>query len=167
MLLVAEVKARVDDLDALRTALAAAGARHDGAIHQRDTYFGARHGRLKLREQDGAAQLIAYDRPDVRDAKASRVHLAPVADVAALTRALDAALGTRVVVVKRRDVWWWEGAQVRLDDVERLGRFVEFRETVEVEARLPAALAHVRDLLARLGVPVAALVDRSYSDLAD
>ena len=39
---------------------------------QRDTYFAGRHGRLKLREQDGAAaELIAYRRPDATEPEES------------------------------------------------------------------------------------------------
>ena len=47
--------------------------------------------------------------------------------------AFDAALGTVVVVSKRRRLFLWEGVRIHLDEVEGLGSFVEF------EAVLPDA----------------------------
>ena len=47
------------------------GAEDRGELRQRDTYFAAAHGRLKLREQDpGGAELIAYERAGRRRARA-------------------------------------------------------------------------------------------------
>ena len=98
-----ELKAR--DRDPRRTlALALAlGAEDRGTLAQRDTYFAAPRGRLKLREEEpGEAHLIAYERPDAALARESRYRIAAVADAAAERAALDAALGTLVAVAKRR-----------------------------------------------------------------
>src|SRR5215218_1775508 len=79
------------------------GAEDRGVLRQRDTYFRARAGRLKLREQDpGEATLVQYDRPDAAQARESRYRLTPVADPDELRASLDAALGTLVVVDKER-----------------------------------------------------------------
>src|SRR5918911_1611780 len=91
----------------------ARGADDRGELRQRDTYFAARRGRLKLREQEpGGAELIAYERPDAAQARESRYRIAPVSDAAALREALDAALGTTVVVDKRRRLLVWEGVRI-------------------------------------------------------
>ena len=60
-----EVKATdPDPARSLEIALAL-GAEDHGVLRQRDTYFRARTGRLKLREQQpGGAMLIGSDRPD-------------------------------------------------------------------------------------------------------
>ena len=58
---------------------------------------------------------------------------APVAAPDELAEALDAALGTVVVVSKRRRLFLWEGVRIHLDEVDGLGSFVEF------EAVLPDA----------------------------
>jgi homotetrameric cytidine deaminase len=161
-----ELKAR--DRDPQRTlALALAlGAEDRGTLAQRDTYFTAARGRLKLREADrGEAHLIAYERPDAAVARESRYRLAPVADGAATREALTAALDTVVEVTKRRRLLLWEGVRIHLDDVEGLGAFVEL-EGVAAEgsdlAREHELLARVRD---QLRIDDEALVAEGYADL--
>ncbi|HEY1566539.1 MAG TPA: CYTH domain-containing protein, partial [Solirubrobacteraceae bacterium] len=67
-----EIKARDADPGATAERCRALGAADHGVLEQRDTYFDGRHGRLKLRAQDGAgAELIAYRRPDAAEAQES------------------------------------------------------------------------------------------------
>jgi homotetrameric cytidine deaminase len=159
-----EIKARDADPDSTLERALALGASDEGVLTQRDTYFGGARGRLKLREQEpGGAQLISYVRPDGDEARTSAYRLADVSDPAALREALDAALGTRVVVDKRRRLLLWEGVRIHLDEVQGLGSFVELEGVATPESDL----ARERELVARLreelalGEPVAV----SYSDL--
>jgi homotetrameric cytidine deaminase len=159
-----EIKARdADPATTLERALAL-GASDEGIVTQRDTYFGGARGRLKLREQEpGGAQLIAYTRPDGEEARTSDYRLAEVGDPAALREALDAALGTRVVVDKRRHLLLYEGVRIHLDEVDGLGAFVELEGVAPPDSDLTREheqVARLRDELA-LGEPVAV----SYSDL--
>jgi homotetrameric cytidine deaminase len=162
-----EIKARDADPDATGARCEALGAVDHGVLRQRDTYFAGRHGRLKLREQDGTgAELIAYRRPDTTEAEESAFIRAAVADGAALHEALDTALGETVVVVKRRRLWIWENVRIHLDDVEGLGTYIELEalvgpglntaeEAAEKVARLRSELAIADDALVAVG----------YSDL--
>src|SRR5919199_5865424 len=142
-----ELKARDADPARSLERCVALGAEDRGELRQRDTYFAARRGRLKLREQEpGGAELIAYERPDAAEARESRYRIAPVADPEALRDALDAALGTTVVVDKRRHLFLWEGVRIHLDRVDGLGDFVEL-EGVAAEG---SALAREGQLVERL-----------------
>jgi homotetrameric cytidine deaminase len=142
-----ELKARDPDPRRSLERCVALGAEDRGELRQRDTYFAARRGRLKLREQDpGGAELIAYERSDAAHARESRYRIAPVADPEPLREALDAALGTTVVVDKRRRLFLWEGVRIHLDRVEGLGAFVE----LEGVAPADSDLAREADLVARL-----------------
>src|SRR3954453_17271074 len=121
-----ELKARDDDPQATRAAAIAAGAIEHGVLRQRDTYFSARAGRLKLREQrPGGAQLIAYERSDEAQERESRYRLADVPDPAPRRAALAAALGITVVVEKERHLLLADSVRIHLDHVEGLGQFVE------------------------------------------
>ena len=51
--------------------------------------------------------------------------MVPVGEADALREALDAALGTLVVVEKSRRLLLWEGVRIHLDEVEGLGSFLE------------------------------------------
>lgn len=120
-----ELKARDQDPEATLAAALRHGAEDQGVLRQKDTYFAAREGRLKLREEDDGATLIAYARADVASARTSTYHLVAVPDPGALAAALDASLGTVVVVEKLRRLLLWEGVRIHLDSVEGLGTWVE------------------------------------------
>jgi homotetrameric cytidine deaminase len=162
-----EIKARDADPAATASRCEALGAVDHGVLHQRDTYFAGRHGRLKLREEDGgAAELIAYRRPDATEPEESAFIRAAAGDPAALREALDAALGVTVVVAKRRRLFSWENVRIHLDDVEGLGTFVELEALVGPGLNDRAeALDKVARLRAELAISDHALVAVGYSDL--
>jgi homotetrameric cytidine deaminase len=162
-----EIKARDPDPDGTAARCVALGAEDRGVLVQRDTYFAGRHGRLKLREMgaDGS-ELIAYRRPDAAESAASAYVLAPVADPAALLEALDAALGSTVVVSKRRRLFIWENVRIHLDDVDGLGAFVELEAVLgSGEDELAGAREQVARLRSELEISDDALVSVGYSDL--
>jgi homotetrameric cytidine deaminase len=161
-----ELKARDPHPERSLDRARALGAEDRGELRQRDTYFAAPRGRLKLREQEpGGAELIAYERPDAAEARESRYRITPVADASAARETLDAALGTTVVVDKRRHLLVWDGVRIHLDDVEGLGHFVE----LEGVADDGSDLARERDLVERLRAELAieddAIVATGYADL--
>jgi homotetrameric cytidine deaminase len=156
-----EIKARDADPERTLELALALGAEDRGELAQRDTYFARASGRLKLREQSpGDAELIEYRREDAVAARASDYRVVAVPDPDALREALAAALGTLVVVEKRRRLFVKDGVRIHLDHVEGLGAFVEL-EAVAPEAG--------RDELERVRVALeiedGALVAESYSDL--
>jgi homotetrameric cytidine deaminase len=165
-----ELKARDPEPEATLAAARALGAADEGVLVQADTYFAAREGRLKLREEHGPparpAHLIAYARADEARARTSAYTLVDVRDPAALTAALDAALGTVVVVRKRRHLLLWEGVRIHLDDVEGLGRFVELESVVAGEdADLDAHHERVAHLREALGMADDRVVAQGYAAL--
>ena len=118
-----ELKARDADPAATLERALALGASDEGVLAQRDTYFGARAGRLKLREQEGGPESARasspMSAPTATRPATSNYRLADVDDPAALADALDAALGTLVVVDKRRRLLLYENVRIHIDDVER------------------------------------------------
>lgn len=161
-----ELKARdADPPRSLERALAL-GAEDRGEIEQRDIYFARARGRLKLREQTpGGAELIAYERSDTREPRSSAYRVVPVADPGRLRQALDAALGTLVVVVKRRRLLLWYEVRIHLDDVEGLGSHLELEAVAPRDSDLEAERQKLERLREVLRIDDAALVAESYSDL--
>ena len=158
-----EIKARDADPAGTLERARALGASDEGVLVQRDTYFARARGRLKLREEPDRATLIAYARPDQSEARASAYRLATVGDPAAVKEALDAALGTVVVVEKRRHLLLYENVRIHLDDVANLGAFVELEAVAEPDSDLSsehALIARLQDELA-----LKETEPRSYSDL--
>jgi homotetrameric cytidine deaminase len=141
------------------------GAEDRGVLVQRDTYFRVPEGRLKLREETpGGAALIQYRRDDRAQARESRYRIAPVEDGGALREALDAALGTLVVVDKRRRLLLWEGVRIHLDAVDGLGSFLELEGVAPADSDLSAEGARVAQLSEALVLGEDRILADSYSD---
>jgi homotetrameric cytidine deaminase len=161
-----ELKARDPDPAATEARLHSLGAAPAATLHQRDTYFRTRSGRLKLRTDSSASsELIAYRRPDDAEPAESAYVLAPVSEPDAVAEALEAALGTVVTVSKRRRLFLWEGVRIHLDDVDGLGSFVEFEAVLPDAGDLDTARAKVARLRESLGISDDALVPTGYADL--
>ncbi len=159
-----ELKARDPDREASIARCVALGAADHGLLHQRDTYFAARTGRLKLREQrELGSELIAYRRTDALESEHSTYTRAPVTDAESLRGALGTALGTTVVVVKRRRLFIWENVRIHLDEVDGLGSFIELEALVDGD--VAAAEAKAAKLRTELAIEDASLVAVGYSDL--
>jgi adenylate cyclase class IV len=163
-----ELKALDPEPAATREAALALGAEDAGVLVQRDTYFHAVQGRLKLREIDGAvAELISYARADVSGPKVSHYRVVPVFDPAALAAALADALGVRVVVDKRRELLLWRDVRIHLDTVAGLGTFVEVEAVAAGPEGLRGREADVATLREALGLTDDRLVARGYADLLE
>ena len=140
------------------------GAESRGALSQRDTYFNALNGRLKLREMEGKAQLIAYERPDEVGHRTSSYRIVEIEDAGGLRNALADTLGIQAVVAKKRLIFIWEDVRIHLDDVEGLGNFIEFEAVAPSESDLAAETERVRFLRERFKVDDD-LIGVSYCDL--
>ena len=160
-----ELKAHDPDPAGTLERALAAGARDEGLLRQRDTYFHVAAGRLKLREEEpGGATLIAYERPDAATERVSSYRLVPVPDPAALRDALAAANGVDVVVVKRRHLLLWETVRIHLDEVRGLGSFLELEAVAQPGSDLRREHEQVAHLRAALGIRDEALREGSYAD---
>lgn len=166
-LLNVELKARCADLDATAARGLAFGATDEGVLSQRDTYYAARSGRLKLREDPvRGSELIAYRRPDYPEAAESSYLLAPVSEPAELNDALAASLGDPLVVVsKRRRLLLWEGVRIHLDEVDELGTFIELEAVIPDAGDIASAREKVALLRRELRIEDADLIAGGYSDL--
>jgi homotetrameric cytidine deaminase len=167
-----ECKAADPDPQATLRAALAYGAQERGVLDQRDTYFSAPQGLLKVREEraeDGGAtraQLVSYARAHEAVAGTSAYHLVDVPDPAALIAALDATLGTVVVVHKRRRLLLWQEVRIHLDEVEGLGRWIELEAVAPPESDLSTEHARVAELREVLGMADERVVAGGYAALA-
>jgi len=135
---------------------------------QRDTYFNAREGRLKLREEEGSpAQLIAYERADLSGERTSYYRLVDIPYAEGLKAALATTLGIKVVVAKRRRLYLWEeNVRIHLDAVEGLGDFIEFEAVASEDSDLKREEDQVRRLRRAFGIDDADVIGSSYGELA-
>jgi adenylate cyclase, class 2 len=120
-----EIKARYSDHEKAREYMISQGADFKGIDHQTDTYFNVPHGRLKLREGNIENNLIQYDRENQAGPKNSVFNLVKIEDAAGLKDALTKSLGIKMIVAKKRGIYYINNVKFHLDEVEGLGRFIE------------------------------------------
>ncbi len=120
-----EIKARCSDASFVRDYLVSNRADFKGVDEQTDTYFNVYNGRLKLREGNIENNLIYYERKDQAGPKGSHFNLVKVKDAAGLKEVLALANGIKVVVKKRREIYYIENVKFHIDEVPGLGSFVE------------------------------------------
>ena len=142
----------------------ALGAEDRGVIAQRDTYFDVAHGGLKLREeQPGNPHLIQFERSSEPQQRESRYRIIEVSDGTALCAALAAAIGIRGVVAKRRHLLLWQSVRIHLDEVERLGRFIELEAVAPPDSDLAYEHRLIAELRDALGITDERLVALGYA----
>lgn len=159
-----EIKLECRDADLARAICRSYGAVFAGTLRQTDTYFRVPGGRLKKRETPGEeAEYIQYERAD--EARPRRSIFALYTPKEARRKFGRRALPVWVVVRKKRDLFLTGNIRIHIDDVEGLGRFVEFEALVsssQSAARCRKAIAKLREVLTpALGEPIAL----GYADL--
>jgi predicted adenylyl cyclase CyaB len=120
-----EFKAKVDNLEKYESKLLTLLPLFKGEDHQIDTYFNVPAGRLKLREGNIENALINYNREDLSSAKLSDIILYRHTPDKALKNILSLQLGVKIVVDKKRKIYFIDNVKFHFDIVEGLGTFLE------------------------------------------
>lgn len=120
-----EFKAKVGNLENYEQKLLTLSPVFRGTDHQVDTYFLVQNRRLKLREGNIENALISYNREDVSGAKQSGIILFKYEPGNALKNILLQHLEVKVVVNKKRKIYFIDNVKFHFDIVEGLGSFLE------------------------------------------
>jgi predicted adenylyl cyclase CyaB len=163
-----EIKARVRDHIELSKRAEGLSDTPLQVIPQEDTFFNTSRGRLKLRQlAPGRGQLVYYERGDKTGPKRSDYLIVETSDPSALKAALTAALGVRGVIRKRRSLYLVGQTRIHLDEVEGLGQFMELEVVLGPEQSDADGQAIADDLMVKLGVAQADLLEGAYMDLLE
>lgn len=161
--IIAEIKARCSNPVKIKEILLSKNASFKGLDHQIDTYFKVANGRLKLREGQIENTLIHYNRENKAGPKKSEVLLYKPKPDASLKDLLTAANDVLVVVDKKREIYFIDNVKFHIDQVERLGSFIEIEAIGE--QNYDALLTQCNEYITLFGVMDEDLIDCSYSDL--
>lgn len=162
-----EIKARVDDIDALLPrAQALADHSELETIWQDDRFYRCADGRLKLRAfADGRGELIHYRRPDAEGPTLSDYVRVPTDSPALLDEALARAHGRLGRVVKRRWLLRAGATRIHLDRVDGLGDFVELEVVLRGDQSPAEGEAVAERLMGALGITPSQRLAGAYLDL--
>lgn len=152
-----EIKARVENMKAIRERLLLRHANPSGRVHERDVYynapdrdFAATDEALRLRYTDQGC-LLTYKGPKVKDYRLkAREELNTGVESGPVIETILVRLGyTRVAEVRKwREYFAYRGASVCLDEVTGLGDFIE----IEASPGQKDPEAFVREIAKDLGV---------------
>lgn len=163
-----EIKARISNIAVLLLKVAAMADTGPVELIQDDTYFHCPTGRLKLRSTVGRkAELIFYDRPEQSGPKESVYVRTTVVNSQELKLLLSRAYGERGRVQKRRTLFLFGRTRVHLDQVERLGDFLELEVVMAEGDAADDGVAEARRLMLALGIAEDQLIERAYIDLVE
>jgi predicted adenylyl cyclase CyaB len=126
-----EFKARTNNLAGLEKKLLSLDPKFIGEDNQVDTYFNIDTGRLKLREGNIENSLIYYERTDTAGAKQSDILLYHHSPDKSLKDILIKLHGVKIVVDKKRKIYFIGNVKFHFDTIEALGTFVEV-EAIDV-----------------------------------
>ena len=161
-----EIKARLDNIDAVTRKAASLADQGPTLIAQDDTFFRCDNGRLKLRVFSASeGELIFYRRSDRQGPKESFYVRSPTASPATLRAALALAHGEIGRVVKERTLYVAGRTRIHLDRVQGLGDFLELEVVLEDGEPIEAGTREAHRLMAALGIAPSQLVGGAYVDL--
>jgi adenylate cyclase, class 2 len=163
-----EFKASCSNIKALELLLKERNPLFVGTDHQTDTYFNVANGRLKLREGNIENSLIHYERINTADAKQSNVILYQHQPDNSLKEILKKALGIKVVVEKRRKIYFIDNVKFHFDEVENLGTFIEV-EAIDKDGSIGVDKLKVQcnEYIQLFGITKDQFIAESYSDLLE
>ena len=159
-----EAKFRLRDLALARSRTEAIGFELRALLIQRDTFFRVEHGKLKLREEPGAAALIHYRRDQLAGLDLSDYQIVPVANPEPMRAMLANALGVLAEVRKERTLMMRGNIRLHLDRVEGLGEFGEIEAVLDANVSAESSRPAVDEILAAL--EVSELIGVSYFELS-
>lgn len=159
-----EFKAELRDMGLARAIAQALGARLAEIVEQTDTYYKMPGARLKRRVTPSApTEFIEYRRAD--GIRPRRSEYRRFTEAEALERYGHREMRVWAVVRKVREVFLIENVRIHLDEVEGLGRFIEFEAVVEDGSDAASCESAVESLRGAFGPAMGEAIGVGYSDL--
>src|SRR6188508_2331315 len=161
-----EIKAIINDPSFVRNYLVDHNAIYKGTDEQTDIYFNVNTGRLKLREGNIENNLIFYNRTNQAGPKSSHFNLVKIEDAKGLKEVLERSYGIKMIVRKKREIYYIGNVKFHIDEVPGLGSFIEIEAgNILAEKTEAELLDQCNYFLKEFGIKEEDLIAESYSDL--
>ncbi|MCR4327465.1 MAG: class IV adenylate cyclase [Nanoarchaeota archaeon] len=161
-----EIKAKSENTEKIRNVLNSLSADYRGKDHQIDIYYQTKNGRLKLRKGNIENKLIYYNRENTKGLKRSEVLLMDNNQDSNLEKILESSIGIKVVVDKKREIYFINNVRFHIDEVKELGNFIEIeairKEGEKSDEELTKQCTYYKDLFQ---IKDEDLIKYSYSDM--
>jgi len=163
-----EFKAELRDIQIAHAVARSLKAPLVATLRQTDTYYKTFNGRLKKRETtlDGTpepTEYIQYERDNRTRPKISAFHIMTEDEFRERFGSQDPAVWLRVI--KAREVYLLDHTRIHFDEVENLGRFIEFESMVSKDNNIARAHESIERLRAQFAPVMGEAISVGYSDL--
>ncbi|MEZ7195210.1 class IV adenylate cyclase [Pseudodesulfovibrio karagichevae] len=162
-----EIKASVEDAQHLRELIETSCGKPSDILIQRDIFYRLNNSRLKMRNVNGHSELIYYSRANTSGPKLSKYLRVPIIFPGIVHFVLKTILGVRGVVNKKRVLFFSENTRIHLDEVDKLGAFLELEVVLEQAEDSEAGIAKANQLMSIFNIKEEDLISRSYIDLLE
>jgi len=163
-----EIKARVENLEAVLEKARLLTDYQPQLIAQEDVFFHCPGGRLKLRFfSPTQGELIFYTRDNIAGPKTSAYQIVKTDQPDNLRKLLAKAYGEKIIVKKTRTLIIIGRTRIHLDEVENLGTFVELEVVLENIEPSSSGEKEARELMTKLGIKESTLIEGAYADLLE
>ncbi len=162
-----EIKARINNYENVKRLVEDLCPTPIKTEQQEDTFFHTTSGRLKLRKTNGESAIMFYDRPNSFEPKQSDIALSFTKNPDTLKSVLSKSNGIRGIVKKERILYKYGQTRIHLDDVEKLGKFIELEVVLKEKQTAQDGEAIANDLMNKFGINTTDLIDVAYIDLIE
>jgi len=164
-----ELKARCVNISNVRNILISLNAFFKGEDHQTDTYFNIQNGRLKIREGTIENCLVYYERPNYLKPMKCCYDIIKFEPndktLESIKKILISSLGIKVIIEKKREIYFIGNVKFHLDSVNNLGNFLEI-EAIGSEFDNEESLSgQCNEYILQLGIKEEDMIGLSYSDM--
>ncbi len=157
-----ELKIKLIDPEKMFKSIKAINAKYKGELSQVDVYYKSESYRLKLRLENGTQTLIKYLRNEGAGNRWSDYHLISLQGNDARNYLKD-ILEEEVVVEKKRKLYIYDNTRIHIDDVSKLGSFLEL-ETLVINGKQDAG-KRFNEIIKLLSLNKEDEIKKSYRDL--
>jgi predicted adenylyl cyclase CyaB len=121
---------------------------------------------LKLREGNIENNLIFYERSNQAGPKDSHFHLVKINDAEGLKEVLTKSMGIKVIVKKRREIYYIDNVKFHIDEVPGLGSFTEIEAgNILVDLSKEKLQEQCDFYMKEFNIKQEDLIEVSYSDM--
>lgn len=163
-----ELKISLDNFYPIIKILGKEKAKRVAILNQIDTYYNYPKARLKIREINNKYfEIILYRRPDKKSSKVSNYEVTKVDNQKTknlVKKIFIGLFGEKVVIKKKRELWIYKNTRIHLDQVDKLGKFLEL-ETVVNKINFAQAQTEHKAAIKILHLEKYSKISKSYSDL--
>ncbi len=157
-----ELKARVENHEAIKHILKNIGATFEKILDQKDIYYKVEDGLLKLRIENGNYSLIKYNREEEKSDRWSNYYVVKMEGRE--TELLFSSLfPIETEVLKKRELYLYKDTRIHIDTVENLGKFIELETVVHGEREYAKELFD--EMIELLNLDLSDQIRSSYRDL--